>query len=470
MFEPLQHFLQHHQWAWVPPLMCLVLTGIHGYLGLHVIMRKVIFVDLAMAQLAALGSTYGLLLGYDPRSDPAPSYLFALAFTLVGAAVISFTRMRSEKVPQEAFIGIVYAVATALAILILTRVERGGEHLQHMLIGRVQQVDPATVGKTALIYAAVGLLHFMFRRPFFRISREGEPEGLNVRLWDFLFYATFGVVITSSVAIAGVLLVFSYLVIPAVIAVMFADRTGPRIAIAWTVGAVVSVGGMPVAYHANVHYEPTVVASLAVLLILAGFAHAVRESQRRAATALKVVLGSAAAFGFIWATAFLARTEPHEHDPSYEQYVRALEGDDEARQIEAIDHLRDPHALKPMMALLERTKSPRVLEHLAEILPTFGDASVGPSLLRRAGDPTVDDADVRADLAIAALSLGQAAALPVLIDILASDEPLLTRRKAQKALESFTGLAHGADGTAWRLWWSEHGDHLVWRPEKRKFE
>src|SRR5258705_4676814 len=177
---------------WADPLLvCLVLTGIHGYLGIHVLKRKVIFVDLAMAQIAALGAAYGILLGYDPKHDEnaLPLYLFSLGFTLVGAAVIALARMRQERVPQEAFIGIVYASASALTILLLARTPTEGEQIKHMLVGSLLTVQWQKVLITAAIYSAIGLFHWIFRRNFFLISDDPEgaaaKAGLSIRLSDF---------------------------------------------------------------------------------------------------------------------------------------------------------------------------------------------------------------------------------------------------------------------------------------------
>src|SRR5919204_61406 len=202
------------RWMLIPFLACLVLSINHVYLGIHVIARKVIFVDLALAQIAALGATYALTLGYDPYGDSFKVSLFSLAFTFVGAAAFAIARMRKEKVPQEAFIGIIYAAASAAAILILSKSATGGEELKHMLVGDVLLVSFPTVVHMALLYGSIGIFHVIFRKKFLAISidpESAEAAGLNIRFWDTLFYMSFGVVIAKSVAIVGVLLVFSYL-------------------------------------------------------------------------------------------------------------------------------------------------------------------------------------------------------------------------------------------------------------------
>lgn len=229
----------------VPFAACLVLTGIHCYLGIHIVSRGVIFVDLALAQVAALGSTVALLLGYE--LDSTPAYLMSLGFTFLGAAVFALGRMRDKSVPQEAIIGVVYAVSSAAAILVLDRAPHGEEAIKTMLVGSILFATWPQVGKIAGMYLAVGVLHFLLRHKFLLISMDPERarrEGLWIRFWDFVFYMTFGLIVTSSVRIAGVLLVFSYLVVPAVCAMFFARSVTRRLLIGWTLGFVASVLGL----------------------------------------------------------------------------------------------------------------------------------------------------------------------------------------------------------------------------------
>src|SRR5580765_927505 len=172
-----------------PSLACLVLTGIHAYLGLHVVERGVIFVDLSLAQVAALGATIGFALGFDLHGRAA--YFFSLGFTLLGAAVFAFTRAKKSKIPQEAFIGIVYAVSAAAAILVMDRLPEGAEHIKDILVGNLLAVSPHDVVKMAVLYSFIGVLHWFWRKPFLAISTnhdEAFETGYNVRLWDFLFY------------------------------------------------------------------------------------------------------------------------------------------------------------------------------------------------------------------------------------------------------------------------------------------
>lgn len=255
----------------LPFLACLVLTGIHAYLGMHVIEREVIFVDLALAQIAALGSGLALVLGHG--FDGAPSYWLSLGFTVLGAGIFSLTRFRKQAIPQEAVIGIVYAVSAALLVLILSRFGEGDEHIRQSLVGNILLVRKREVIEMAAVYSLVGLLHFFCREKFLLISRNPEKafeQGVSVRFWDFLFYATFGLVVTSSVRIAGVLLVFSFLVVPAACAVLFTRNPRKRLLIGWGAGTAVSTAGMALSYYWDLPTGASVVCAFGAALLVAG--------------------------------------------------------------------------------------------------------------------------------------------------------------------------------------------------------
>jgi zinc/manganese transport system permease protein len=268
----------------------LILTGIHAYLGVHVVERGVIFVDLSLAQIAALGGTIALLMpvsGGDPHAPVV--YWISLAFTFLGALVFSTIRSKRARIPQEAIIGICYAVASAASILAMSKATSEGEHLKDMLVGNILAVSWAEVGRTALLYGAVGAFHYVFRRQFFAISldhrEEGhaEAQGLSVRLWDFLFYASFGFVVTSSVSIAGVLLVFCYLIVPSVAAMLYADSIGKRLAIGWSMGTLVSALGVYLSLKLDLPTGATIVCTFGLVLIIMA---AVRPLIQRSAPAL----------------------------------------------------------------------------------------------------------------------------------------------------------------------------------------
>src|SRR5882724_6048199 len=252
-----------------PFIASLILTGIHAYLGVHVVERGVIFVDLSLAQIAALGTTIAVLYGIEPHSHTA--YFVSLAFTFIGAAVFSTIRGQRARIPQEAIIGICYAVASAAAILAMSKSSEQTEHLKEMLVGNILSVSWHDVIKTAVLYGAVGLFHYIFRHKFLAISmnhEKAEETGLSVRFWDFLFYSSFGFVVTSSVAIAGVLLVFCYLIVPSVAAMLYSERVGPRLAIGWTMGTLVSGLGVYLSLKIDLPTGATIVCTFGLILIL----------------------------------------------------------------------------------------------------------------------------------------------------------------------------------------------------------
>lgn len=252
-----------------PFLASLILTGIHAYLGVHVVERGVIFVDLALAQIAALGATIAILVGMDVHGGGA--YWVSLGFTFLGAGIFAFARTRKGNIPQEAFIGIAYAVASAAAILAMSKATGETEHLKDMLVGNILAVSYKDVAETAALYGVIGLFHYIFRRKFLLISTnsaEAERQGINIRLWDFLFYASFGFVVTSSVAIAGVLLVFCYLIVPSVGAMLFSDNIGKRLAIGWTMGTVVSALGVYLSVVLDLPTGATIVCTFGLILVL----------------------------------------------------------------------------------------------------------------------------------------------------------------------------------------------------------
>jgi zinc/manganese transport system permease protein len=272
------------QFLVLPFLASLILTGIHAYLGVHVVERGVIFVDLALAQIAALGATMAILIGMDPHGVGA--YWMSLGFTFIGALIFTLVRSRQKRIPLEAFIGITYAVASAAAILTMSKATGETEHLKDMLVGNILAVSRYEVIKTAILYSCVGLFHFIFRKKFLAISlshNSSEQPDLNFRLWDFLFYASFGFVVTSSVAIAGVLLVFCYLIVPSVGAMLFADRIGTRLAIGWTMGTLVSALGCYFSVYFDLPTGATIVCTFGAVLVCMAVARAlffkVRESK-----------------------------------------------------------------------------------------------------------------------------------------------------------------------------------------------
>jgi len=259
----------------------LVLAGIHAYLGFHIVRRGVLFVDLALAQMAALGVALGVVVRLE--HDEAGSYFLALGMTFVGAALFAWLRGRARQVPLEAFIGIVFATAQALVFLVLEKSPAGPEHLKETLVGTLYTVDPAHIARVAALYAVVGIAHFLLRKPFFEITND--PQGAKARgrrlfLWDLLFYATFGFVVTSSVQIAGVLLVFGFLVIPAVAGLMATPRTGLALAIGWIFGFLAGVVGLLASVGWDLPAAPSILVTLTLMLAMQGAALGLWRSRR----------------------------------------------------------------------------------------------------------------------------------------------------------------------------------------------
>jgi zinc/manganese transport system permease protein len=275
---------------------CLLLTGFLAYLGLHVLARGVIFVDIALAQIAALGTAVASLFDIEPHT-PA-SYAFSLAFTFAGALLFAATRSVRKRVPQEAFIGITYAVATAAAILVAKFLPHGDEEIKEILVGSLLTVTFREVAATAVIFALLAALHFVLRKQFLRLSFEhggGHPEhsgpvpipvpddSLRAMAWDLAFYLTFGVVITFSVHMAGVLLVFSFLIVPAVFSALFAKDLVTRLLMAWALGAIVSVSGVWGSFVLDLPTGAAVVVTFGIALALAALVRVAMSMGRRRA-------------------------------------------------------------------------------------------------------------------------------------------------------------------------------------------
>ena len=271
---------------------CLILVGIHSYLGIHVIKRKVIFVDLALAQVAALGTTVGFLFGIIPGTVGA--YWFSLSFAILGAAIFSLSRLRNEKIPQEAVIGLVYAIAAAVVILVIDKAPHGAEHIKELLTGSILWVKWETIAYAAIVYAGIGLFHFIFRKKFLLISNNPEKayqEGISVRFWDFLFYVSFGLVITHSVGTAGVLLVFVFLVVPAITSILLTDVLWKQLVIGWSMGLVVSVFGLFISYIADLPSGPTVVAFYGIMLLIVALTLYVIRAENRGKSLGRIAIG-----------------------------------------------------------------------------------------------------------------------------------------------------------------------------------
>jgi zinc/manganese transport system permease protein len=261
-----------------PSVACVLLPWLLVYLGIHVVQRGIIFIDIAMAQMASLGICVAVLLHID-LEGPA-TFAIALAFTLLGAAIFSFTGKRASEVPQEAVIGIAYVVATAAAVLLLSRAAEGDEEIKNMLVGNILLVSPAEVGQCFALFAAIGVFHALLRRQFMLVSFDQEAayrEGLSVRWWDFLFYASFGVVVTSFVRIAGVLLVFTYLIVPAVCGISLAGSLRQRLVIGWLLSLAGGIAGLFLSFRFDLPSGAAIVCTFGVFLVVVTGAAALRD-------------------------------------------------------------------------------------------------------------------------------------------------------------------------------------------------
>lgn len=265
---------------WPAFLVAGCLVGIHTYFGIQVLARKVIFVDLALAQIAALGATVAFMLGHPAQS--AATYGYSLAFTLLAAVLLTYTRAWGTRVPQEALIGVIYVVAAAVAILLIDRAPQGAEHLKQILTGNILTSGLNEVVAIAPLYATIGLLHWLMRR---------QLSGKGPLVWEFVFYATFGAVVTSSVAIAGVLLVFSFLIIPAAVGVMFAASQARQLAIGWITGTFTSAAGLAASFAFDLPTGAAMVCAFGAALAVAGLLYPFLRGNRR--HALRVAIGAA---------------------------------------------------------------------------------------------------------------------------------------------------------------------------------
>src|SRR5213595_101589 len=249
-----------------PIVACVLLPWLLVYLGLHVVQRGIIFIDIAMAQMASLGICLAVLLHLDLESWT--TFAIALGFTLVGAGIFSVTGKRASQIPQEAVIGISYVVAAPAA--------EGDEEIKNMLVGNILLVTPREVWERFALFVGVGIFHFILRKNFLLVSfdRDGAyQKGLRVRWWDFLFYVVFGLVVTSFVRIAGVLLVFSYLIVPAVCGINLANRIGYRLLIGWVIALIGGVAGLFLSYWWDLPSGAAIVCTFGALLIaVAGYA------------------------------------------------------------------------------------------------------------------------------------------------------------------------------------------------------
>ena len=369
----------------------LVLTGIHAYFGLHVLARGVIFVDLSLAQVAALGLTVALLAGHPVQSEAG--YWYAFAFAIAGAVLFALARPYEKALQQEAVIGIVYAVSTSLGVLALDRAPQGAEHIKQLLIGSILTVTPEEVGRIALLYAVLGAVHFLFRKPLIEASFDPALAATRRRwafLWDVVFYGSFALVVTSSVRIAGVLLVFSYLIVPAALAGLFAAGLGRRLVLAWALGAALTATGLYASWTGDLPTGPAIVAAFGAATALVALGFAARKLTVRKAGVAGCV--AAAAVGLVlvafprmdqpWLDALEDVVPPVQTVflDSGERFTRSEALDSIARAQAELDRLR---ALEQDVRWGAVEMEPEKAERLRQYLAGRSEISAGEQLVLR---------------------------------------------------------------------------------------
>jgi zinc/manganese transport system permease protein len=450
-----------------------------------------------------------VLLGYELHDDPWAIKGFSMAFAFIGAAVFSFTRTRHERVPQEAIIGVTYAVSLAATILASAHLPHGADEVREMLSGSILWVRGRTILYTAILYAGVGAFHFVYRRRFLLISEsaeKAEAQGINVRLWDFLFYVSFGVVVTNAVAIAGVLLVFCYLIIPAVVAVLFAERLGSRLLIGWTVGTVVSFVGVVVSYAKDLPSGPTIVVGFAAALLIAAAFHFVMAFPSRGRQLAKVTGVALAIVLLVFGSRLLEKRDAR--DPLDMLTSRAKnERLTAVRMMESDSELLEK--AEPLLPRLLKDPEPEVRASVCDLIAARGQtnqlagihallvdpddmvresvlrciraignrSSVAPLLAAAAAE---DDEYLKVEMAEELLELGEASGIPILIDLMDRSGTPGVRKDAHEHLSAHIPIVFrfhaGAEAAAndreiepIRLWWGSERDSLRWHPETKIF-
>lgn len=496
----------------LPLLSCLAVSGVLVYLGMHVVERKVIFVDLALAQIAALGVMWAILMGYDHETDTLPVSLYSLAFTALGALVFSITRTRHERVPHEALIGIIYVAASAGGLVLADRFALGTEALKELIAGRVALVTPEIVGKLAVTCAVVAAVFVVLHRRLMRISTDpagAEAAGMFLRGWDFLFYLLFGVLITQCVSVLGVLPVFAYLVIPAVAAAFLFQSVRARLIFGWVFASAISLIGLETARLSQLDPGPTIVCLFAAGLVVLGVGLFLR-AHRFAPRMIGRVAGFAVLFAvFLAGTLVFHKTAPTDELGTAIGFART---GDPTRQRQALASFRrfpDAQArwlplVLPMLQDPDRVARGEAVGLLGEVRARGAGPALGARLavetdeeiregvvraLRSIGDPGAVHAlaeaaarehepDLVVAMGAAAFELagpGQDAELrrvaDALVQVIADDgAPHAARRDAADALRAHVEIDPAVhDDPATAAWWHDHREQLVWQAARHRF-
>jgi zinc/manganese transport system permease protein len=301
--------------AALPLVAAIVFTGIHTWFGLQVLRRNVVFADLALAQISALGATVAAVAGHNVQS--AAGYVYTLLFAAAGALLLTGSRVIARSVRQEAFIGVLYVVATAATVLVVDRSPQGAEHVKRMLVGGILSVTPDELVNCSILYAVIGAFHWCIRRPLLAAAEETSGFAKSA-VWDAIFYLSFGLVVTSSVTIAGVLLVFCFLIVPALIGSLFSTRAGPALLIGWAAGALASVGGVLGSFIIDAPTGAVTVLAFAAVLLLAAAVRAfivapAQERRRNRSIGLRVsglLLAASIGLSGLWVIVLPAGDHP----------------------------------------------------------------------------------------------------------------------------------------------------------------
>jgi zinc/manganese transport system permease protein len=374
-----------------PLVAGLVLTGIHAYFGLHVLARGVVFVDLSLAQVAALGLTIAILFGHSVQSEAG--YWYAFLFAIGGAVVFALVRPYEKSLQQEAVIGIVYAVSASLGVLALDRAPQGSEYIKQLLIGSILTVTPQEVAELALLYGAIGAVHLVLRRPLVEVSFDpalAAARRRRVFLWDVVFYGSFALVVTSSVRIAGVLLVFSYLIVPAALAGLFTSGLRQRLVLAWAFGAALTAAGLYASWTWDLPTGPAIVTAFGAATALVALGFSARKLTTRKAG---IVACAVAALAGLLLVAFPQMDQPwldalEDSAPPFQ--TAFLDSGERLTREDALESIERRRAELARLRALEQDvrwgkiqMEPESAERLRQYLAGISEISAGDQLVLR---------------------------------------------------------------------------------------
>lgn len=265
-----------------PITASILLAGMLGYFGSHILARRIIFIDIAVAQIAALGTMIGLLLGFAEESIQVQ--MLSYLFTLIIIGGFAFLKSNSLPIPAEAVIGIIYCLGLALSLLLAEKIPGGANFITKTITGNILWVTWDKIIRLGLLFAAIGGIHLLLGRSFFDLSNKKchMDSDLQVKdkLLNLLFYITFGVVVVKAVLIGGIFLVFTLLIAPSVAAAMFVKSWKGRLFWAWIIGLLGTVAGIFISYSLNISNGPAIVCILGLLVFIMAFVKLLRPLQQ----------------------------------------------------------------------------------------------------------------------------------------------------------------------------------------------